>query len=305
MPQGSILGPLLFSIYIDDITKVSPKLDCILFADDSCMFRSDSTLHELITTINNELCLINKWVICNKLTLNVSKSHYMIFSKKSPRNIDTYPIKINNVNLSYTAQTKFLGLHLQSNLKWTNHIRQVVNKVNKYSAILYQIRNSLDLNSLKIIYNSLIYPCISYAVVIWGNSPPSHLTKLITSQKKIIRTIKYRDRFAHTNQDFADLRFLKFEDVVVYFSCIFTYKSLNNLSYPTEYFYTVQQLQRGSYSLRYNSILRPLAYRNRQSSTSPSIYCCSLWNDLPNDIRSRPSVASFKSALKQHLISKY
>ena len=141
------------------------------------------------------------------------------------------------MNVKRVNQTKFLGIELQDNLKWDAHINSIVNKINKLSAILFLTRDRLDKPSLKIIYNSLVYSNISYANLIWGKSTKENKEKLLIAQKKIIRTIQFKARYDSTNEDFKVLGFLKIPDINIYFSQIFVYKSLNNLTFPTNFFF--------------------------------------------------------------------
>ena len=115
----------------------------------------------------------------------------------------------------------------------------------------------------------------------------------------------YKDRYSHSQQNFLYLEILKFKDILTYFSCIFTYKSINNQAYPFDYFTNVQESQNNNYNLRNAINLRPPFHRSAQSSRSPGVFCCSLWNNLPVYIRIKPSVASFKFALRQHLFAGY
>ena len=226
------MGSLFFDIYINDIVSSVQHLQALLFTDDRCFYALGSDLLQLINIVNISLNDIYNWVLANKLTLNMSKSHYIIFNRNLPLPSDLLQLKINNINISRVDNTKFLGIILQSNLKWNLHIQSVTDKINKYSAILYQIRNYLDKFSLKIVYNSLVYNNINYMNVIWGKSPETHLDQLIKAQKRILRTIMYRSRYHHTNNDFYNLGILKVPNINIYFSCIFVYKSLNNLFHP-------------------------------------------------------------------------
>ena len=306
VPQGSLLGPLLFNIYINDIIKVPKYLNSILFADDSCFYLSGPEIIPLVNLINLDLLNINKWLIANRLTLNVNKSHYVIFSRKKTSNHSAIlnPIKIDENILLKVKETNFLGVNLTFNLSWKNHISNLVNKLNKYCSILYLTRGSLILNSLRLIYHSIIYSSLSYCNIIWAKAPKTHLNKLFIAQKRILRTINNRPRFHHTNEDFKNLSILKTTDINIYFSCLFAYKSLNLLTYPFHYFTFSNN---PIYNLRNNNNynLRTPFTRSAQGQSSPSYYVCNYWNNLPADIRSKPSVASFKTSLKQYLLSQY
>ena len=150
---------------------------------------------------------------------------------------------------------------------------------------------------MKLIYNTLIYSNLVYANVVWGNSPKKHIQPLVTAQKKVIRTIKFRNRYHHTNDDFYNLKILKLTGTNKYFASIFTYKSLNNLTYPVDYFNTASNTN--TYTLRHTNNLRPPLFHSTQSQQSPSYYCCNIWNNLPQEIKTKPSVASFKLFIKK------
>ena len=129
---------------------------------------------------------------------------------------------------------------MQDNLKWDNHVNMVTNKLNKFNSILYLVRKDLNTKSLLSIYNSLIYSWLTYTNVVWSHTTQFNINKLIRSQKKIIRTMMFRNRYHHTNADFLYLNILKINEVNNYFSGIFTYKSLNNICHPMNYFNYVQ-----------------------------------------------------------------
>ena len=295
VPQGSILGPLLFLIYINDIVNSLEKLNIILFADDTCLYLSGYNLNNLIHTINNELKVVNNWLYSSKLTLNLQKSHYIIFHrhKLTRNNLIETPLIINNYDLQKLQHTKFLGVTIQDNLKWNLHIKNITSKVNKLSGILYRVRDNLDRKSLKLFYNGLIYPQLTYANIIWGNTYSTHLKPLVVAQKRVIRTIMYRHRIHHTNADFIELSFLKLSDINIYFGLIFVYKSLNNLVFPINYFTYSTNLR---YNFRNNLNLNLSFSPTVQGQTSPSYYCAKLWNQVPFCIKNQPSIASLKSS---------
>ena len=172
-----------------------------------------------------------------------------------------------------------------------------------YSSIIFQTRNSLTTQTLKLIYYSLVYTALSYSIVIWGKLTQHHTKIITTTQKKIVRTLMFRNRYHHTNNDFYNLGFLKFTEILKYFASIFTYKSLNNIAYPFNYFQTTQQTHQ--LNLRNSINLRPPFTPSNQGQRSPSVYCYSVWNDIPLEIRNKPSVASFKFVIRQHFLNSY
>ena len=187
VPQGSILGPLLFIIYMNDICNVSELLFTVLYADDTCVVIHGKDMLSIITTLNHELHMLSTWLKANKLSLNTDKTYYMIFHRARIKLPDTdYPIIINNSSLSNIKNHKYLGVILDSKMSWIQHIAYVKNKVAKGIGIMFKARTYLDRRSLINLYNAYIYPYLIYCVESWGNAPKCHLDQLYIWKKKLL-----------------------------------------------------------------------------------------------------------------------
>ena len=183
VPQGSILGPVLFILYINDMCEVSKLLNIILFADDTSIFYLTRNIVDITCTVNNELEKLDIWFRVNKLSLNMNKTNFIMFTNKKQLR-PTVNIVLNGKNIEQVSHTKFLGVIIDENLTWREQIKTVETKVSKSIGVLYKTKDVLDIQSLRTLYQSLVEPYKSYCCEMWGNTYPSRVRKLSLLQKK-------------------------------------------------------------------------------------------------------------------------
>ena len=228
MPQGSILGPLLYLIYMNDIQNCSDFFKYILYADDTTLFNplnnySNSNDDELI---NNEINKVQNWLCANKLSLNIKKTKFMIFHTNQRKLEDKIPkIQINNVPIEHVKEFNFLGITLDENLTWNCHINKIAMKLSKYIGILNKLKHYLPSYILKTLYDSLILSQLNYGILAWGHN----LNRILKLQKKAIRTITNSKYNSHTDPLFHALNTLKITDIFKLNVLKFYYKHEQNL----------------------------------------------------------------------------
>ena len=229
VPQGSILGPLLFILYINDIVNCSHIIKFILFADDTNLFHSDSNYQRLIVTLNAELQKLCVWFKSNKLYLNVKKTNYILFGRKHTNDELNMHLYIDGNELERTESTKFLGVYIDSKLTWSMHVNHISVKMSQGLGILYKIRNIFPRNILLTLYYSLIYPYLSYCALIWACAKPNTLNKIEILQNKAIRLITKSGYRAHTSVLYKELKVLKLHDIYIKQSLVFMFKVKHQL----------------------------------------------------------------------------
>ena len=268
VPQGSILGPLLFLVYVNDVFYVSNVAKTILFADDNPLVFTHHSWDILFTMCNQELEKFRVWCLANRLSINVNKTFYMIFSN-STYAIENIPhVYIDGQIIVNKTDCMFLGMKLDNKLKFNLHVQYISGKVSKSIGIIFRLSKIVPSNVLRSLYFSFIYSYLTYCICIWGGTFPTHLNRLTILQKRIIRIITGSEYLAHTNDLFYNNSLLKLPEIYEYFVLIYMFKNLNT-------FPTFQTSTRTSDNLRID-FHRLSVSRNSIAYNGPTF-----WNTLP------------------------
>ena len=303
VPQGSILGPKLFILYINDICNVSDILHFVLFADDTNIFCSGKDMKKLCKTVSIALENLNVWFAVNKLSLNVSKTNFILFGNRKYK--EEVNITINDVQIDRVYKTKFLGVMIDSKLNWKEHINIINNKISKSIAIIYRASKILNTDSMYTLYCTLVLPYLNYCAENWGNTYEGNINKIFLKQKRVIRIISKANFYDHTNQLFKKLNILKLKDLIELRSAIFMYKA-NRKTLPKN----LQILfhfnsAKNRYHLRNKQEFQCRFVRTKQKQMCLSIYGIKLWNAMYDEFKQCKNIKSFKIKYKRFIIEKY
>ena len=290
VPQGSILGPIFFLLFINDLPNCSEVLKSTLYADDTTLSIAHNNFNTACNLLNTELKLVQKWTIENRLTINIDKTELMIITNRS-LNMLGNEIVLDGKYLQSTECSMFLGIKIDNKLKFTDHINFIVNKLSKSIGIFAKVKNKLPLNSRLNYYYCFVYPFITYNIIIWGKAYTSHVEPIITLHKRMVRLMKDADFLAHTNPLFIELNILKFEDIYKYFTSIFMFNAIKEGNFCTEH----------TLNTRNRDQAQPAYHRTTQGQQSLSYMGPKVWNELPNEIRNLKNLTTFKCKLKKHI----
>ncbi len=305
IPQGSILGPLLFILYINDLSQISNSVHFILFADDSNVVKTGPNLQQLSENLENEFSLISKWLQANKLSLSLHKTKSMVFCTSQKEKSPEINIKLNDTNIEQFKETKFLGIHINEHLNWAKHIKHVTTKLSQVSGIIYRCRTSLPEDYLLQLYNSLALPHLIYCNPVWGNAPDSHLDPLIKMQKRIVRNVTNSKFLAHTSPLFKDLSLLKIPDINTHETLKLIHKYDNDELPQSLLNQTMKVNEVHNYNTKHNQDYRLKKYTTNIAARTDVInFGMSLWNSLEPSIRSQ-KFPSFSDKVKNDLIQNY
>ena len=210
---------------------------------------------------------------------------------------DDLHLKINNQNVTTTADEKLLGVHIDSVLSWKNHIKHVKKTIQNRLNLLKYLKAYLPFQARVMYYNAYVLPHFDYCSVVWSNIPGSKVNELFKLQKRAARMILNKRYDTPSSALFIELQWLPLPSRFKFNACIEVYKALNNLSpgYMADMFVTAPRNLRSSTS---NKVFVP-----RASKKSFSFYGATLWNCLPNELRSQDSLDHFRRKLKAHLMS--
>ena len=299
VPQGSILGPLLFILYINDIANVSNIFKINIFADDTSLFHTHDNFEILIKETNEELIRIYTWLATNKLVLNISQTNYMIFTSKGKSyNKHVSNIKIDGNNIQQVNKAKFLGIIIEQHLNWATHISHLCNVIARNVGILQKLQYFVPTYVLKILYHSLILSHLQYCTLLWANSYYSHIQKLSVLQKKARRIISNADYLAHSSKLFLNLKLLKLDDIMQFQLGTFMYKlKYNKLPSLIPHMFITNENIHSHNTRNKNGYLIPSVRTNCRKFTM-SYAGPILWNSFPHQLRQLPSELLFLKKAK-------
>ncbi len=302
VPQGSILGPLLFLLFINDMPKNIGNSTVDMYADDTLIYVSHKDVDVIEKYLNEDLACLGKWLDDNLMKVNVSKTKVMLLGTNSKTSkIDDINVFMNNTRVEKVNCFKYLGVTIDANLKWTDHVNNVYRKMCNSLGIMRRIKPFIPQSSLVTIYNTMFLPHLDYGIIVWSNCGDSQLNKIQKLQNTAMRIILSAPFRTHINDMLRTLGFMDVRSRISYVTGCMMYKVLNGMapSYLNDSFNYVNNIHSlRTRRSRAGDLYIPRCNTNYGKNTF-QYKGCILWNVMCRNIRNCNNFMSFKVNFKK------
>ena len=289
--QGSILGPILFVIFINDIYSVTdrPGQTIINYADDTNLLTGHKTTYQLLIDSKHLLSKTSNWFTGNRLTLNSEKTSLIFFRTKQSKLEKIYNLDLTNINLPVSENTKFLGLYINENLDWNFHISKLLKKLGSVCYGIRVVSRYMNEQVLKIMYYANFESILKYGIIFWGRD--SSIQNTFVVQKRLLRIIKKMEFNQSCRTSFRVMRIMTVYALYI-FECIMFVHRNRNLFEPGN---------SSQYNTRTNHLRYP-THRLQLTERSPEYMCVKCYNKLPTRIKRIEGQRAFKREVRNMLI---
>lgn len=294
VPQGSILGPLLFIIYVNDMPNISNG-QIIMYADDTSILNTGVNIENLECKTKMNINEILEFFNIMNLTVNINKTNFITFRTQQNKNETLLNLTVDNEKINQVKSVNFLGVVIDENLTWDMHIDKVCNKITSGLFIMRRLYEISDSNTLKTVYYGLIYPHISYGITVWGGSAKKYISRVFILQKRAIRYIDGLKQIESCRESFKKLGILTIFSLYIYETI------MNVIKKPIS---NITNNQVHSYDTRTKFNFHAECFNLEIYKRKPMAAGCKYYNHLPLYLKNINCHSVFKKKLKSYLIEK-
>ena len=306
VPQGSVLGPLLFLIYVNDIANCNPHGLIRLFADDTNVFIESNQIESLYIDAKQVLKYLDKWFRSNKLTLNIEKTNFIIFTTPDRRKKLNIPntLEVNNIKINRTDQAKYLGLLIDEELNWKYHIDMLCKKIKRFFPSFYTLRNFINIDHAKSVYYATLHSRIKYGIALYGAADKTVIEPLQILQNKLLRVLTKKGPRYSTNLIHNEMELLKISDIYETEVLSFVYNCVHkNVPDALGNYFTIMSDIHNFNTRNKNHMLRDPCLKSKIGRLSVKQRGVQLWNKLEKAIKSADNPKAFRKKIKDTVLS--
>ena len=306
VPQGSVLGPLLFLIFINDIPLAS-KLNTWLFADDTVLVESAKNLSILQSKMNEQVDKVQTWLLANKLSVHyVDKSKYMLINSNSNVRVEDgcFELKMANHKLDRTKTYKYLGIIVDEKLSWADHINEVCKKLSQAAGAIFKVRNLLSKEALMLLYHSLVGQKLRYGLICWATASAFLLNKVNVVHNKIVRYLTFSKACSRAWPLYCQLKVLPLDILIELEWGKIMYKFQNKMLPKAFDFYFTKPTHH--HATRYaKKNFEQVRINSAKEITLLKVIGPKKWSKIPLPIKDAFSLKIFIGKYRTHLIDSY
>ena len=303
VPQGSILGPLLFILYVNDMPSCFKKCDVNIYADDTAFYYASNDIEHVNQVLQSELTQVFEWLCANKLSLHVGKTNSMLICSKQKRrhlNRSNITLDLDNGNIEQVKNLKYLGIVLDENLKYAEYMNALIGKLNRSIGVLRRASRYVSQISRVTLYNTMVLPHIDYCSTVWGNVIcKSDLKRLQRIQNSAMRIILECPARTHICDMLKTLNWLNIEQRLFFNLCCQMWKITNRKS--PSYLDNIAEECNKIHLYNTRAASRNDLHITNCHKNSLKANGSRAWNSLPIEIREQKNFKSFKSVLIKHI----
>jgi hypothetical protein len=296
IPQGSILGPLLFIIYVNDIINSTSHGITITYADDTTILVNSDNFEDTYIYAYENLVSIIDWFNANKLSINLTKTNYILFTPNNRLNEHIPDLIVKGVQIKKVDCVKFLGIYLDNKLNWEFQVNNIVNKINQAHYFFKSIKNIIPDSHKKMLYYAHVYSCLNYGTLLWGpmlsNEKKRKLSKM---QDKIISNFTCHKNNRNINESYKTLKLLKLEDIIDFELSKFAFQLANNtIILGITQLFPNQAVQTRRYNTRNRNVPYIARHTSKHYNNSFLTKTSMAWTKLNNNVKTSNSKYAFK-----------